>query len=147
MGINKLNLFGAYLAVFILLTSCLIFVFRLLNKQTEEYWGGIVLIATVVPLVYLIYAPGQHKRPTLYFIQLSLMLIFIIAELLLDYIFKIDFRHTKWMLIPYVMLFFAATGGMVGVAAQAGKFWLLLSVVFFLIMTALSFMQHAKTNL
>jgi len=67
--------------------------------------------------------------------------------LLLDYVFKDDFRHTKWVVISYVTLFFAATGGMIGIASQAGKFWMLLSVLLFLIMTSLAFIQHAKTGL
>jgi hypothetical protein len=147
MGITKLNLFGAYVAVFILLTSSLVFIFRLLNQQKAEYWSGIALIITIVPLCFLLYNSSQYKRPPIYFIQLGLIILFIIVELLLDYIFKVDFRHSKWMVISYVTLFFAATGGMIGVASQAGKYWTFSAVFLFLIMTALAFIQHAKTGL
>jgi hypothetical protein len=32
--------------------------------------------------------------------------------------FKVDFRHTQWMAVSYVLLFFAVTGGMLGVVAH-----------------------------
>ena len=147
MDINKLNLFGAYLATFILLTSSLIFVFRLLNLKTAEYWTGVVFMLSAIPIAYLIYASRSIERPTLYYIQLGLMIGFIIIELLLDYIFKVDFRQTKWIVISYVMFFFAGTGGMIGIASQGGKSWTLLSIILFLIMTALAFLQRAKTGL
>jgi len=146
MEIEKLNLFGAYVAIFILITSCLIFIFRLLNQETAEYWTGIAFMLTGIPIVYLIYSSSNIERPTLYYIQLVLMIGFIMIELLLDYIFKVDFRHTKWMAISYVMFFFASTGGMIGVASQAGKSWSISAVILFLTMTTLAFVQRAKTG-
>lgn len=147
MDIYKLNQLGAYLAIFILLTSSLIFVFRLSNQQTAEYWTGIAFMLTAIPIVYLIYLSKNIERPTLYYIQLGLMIGFIVLELLLDYIFKVDFRHTKWMTISYAMFFFASTGGMIGVASQAGKSWSISAVILFLIMTALTIITRAKTGL
>jgi len=147
MDIIKLNLLGAYTAILILFTSCLIFIFRLTNHQTAEYWAGIAFILTAIPIVYLIYSSINIERPTLYYIQLGLMIGLIILELFLDYIFKVDFRHTKWMVISYTMFFFASTGGMIGVASQAGKSWSISAVILFLIMAALAFIQRAKTGL
>ena len=75
------------------------------------------------------------------------MMGFIIIELLLDYVFKVDFRNTRWMTITYVMLFFAGTGGMIGIASQAGKLWAILAIILFFIMTTLVFVQRAKTGM
>ncbi|NKX56546.1 hypothetical protein HGG74_18860 [Arthrobacter sp. E918] len=41
-------------------------------------------------------------------LQISLMLAWLLVEVPLDYIFKVDFRHTRWMIIGYVALFFTA---------------------------------------
>ena len=147
MEIEKINLLGAYVAIFILITSSMVFVFRLLNQETAEYWTGIAFMIAAIPLAYLIYSSTNMDRPKLYFIQLGLMIGFIIIELLIDYIFKVDFRHTKWMAISYVMFFFASTGGMIGIASQAGKSWSIVSIVLFLIMFGLAFFQRAKTGL
>jgi len=74
-------------------------------------------------LVFLLIQAPQLGRPALYYIQVGCMLAWLIVEALLDYILKIDFRHVRWMLISYVVLFFAGAGGMLGVAAQAGRNW------------------------
>jgi len=134
MEINKLNLFGAYLAIFILLTCCLIFIFRLNNQQVAEYWTGIAFIIAAVPLIYLLYTASHFERPILYYVQLGVMLGFITVELFLDYIFKVDFRHTKWMAISYAMFFFAGTGGMIGIASLARKSWSFISIILFFMM-------------
>jgi len=147
MVINKLNLIGAYLAIFILLTSSLIFIFRLTHQQIAEYWTGIAFMLTAIPIVYLIFSSTNFERPTFYYIQLGLMLGFIIVELFLDYVLKVDFRQTRWIVIFYVTMFFASTGGMIGIASQAGKYWTILAIILFLIMTALAFIQRAKTGL
>ena len=147
MGIEKLNLLGAYVAIFILFTSILIFVFRLTNQQVAEYWTGVAFMLAAIPIIYLFYSSTNFERPTLYYIQLGLMIGFIITELLLDYVFKIDFRHTKWMAISYAMFFFAGTGGMIGLASQAGKSWTIISIILFFIMFGLAFFQRAKTGL
>lgn len=49
-------------------------------------------------------------------------------------------------MIIYVTLFFAGTGGMIGVAAQAGPFWTTFAVVLFLVMTGMSFYQRVKSG-
>jgi hypothetical protein len=74
------------------------------------------------------------------------MMAFLIVELMLDYVLKIEFRQIRWLVIPYVMLFFAATGGMIGVASQAGKAWTIAAVASFLIMAILSFVQRFVTG-
>jgi hypothetical protein len=51
------------------------------------------------------------------------------------------------MVIAYVMLYFAGAGGMIGVAAHAGRGWTLSAVVFFLIAAALAFVQRAVTGM
>jgi len=147
MDITKLNILGASISVFILAVCSLIFIFRLFGLDTVEYWFGIVFILTAIPLIYLLYTANQIKRPAIYYIQLGFMIAFIIIELLLDYIFKIDFRNIKWMTITYAVLFFTATGGMIGIASHAGKIWTIAAIILFWIMTILTFVQRTKTGM
>lgn len=102
---------------------------------------------TVIPLVYPLLKAPRLERPMLYYLQIGLMLIFLLVELLLDYVLMIEFRQIGWMVISYVMLFFAATGGMLGVAANAGRSWTLSAVILFLVMAVLAFVQRAVTGL
>jgi hypothetical protein len=75
------------------------------------------------------------------------MLAWLLAEALLDYILKVDFRNTRWIVISYVVLFFAGAGGMLGVAANAGREWSVAAILLFLIMTVLTFVQRAVTGM
>jgi hypothetical protein len=51
------------------------------------------------------------------------------------------------MVISYVVLFFAGTGGMLGVARNAGRGWSILGIILFLIMAILAFVQRAVTGM
>ena len=143
---DRVNLVGAVSAQAIFLVSIAIFCMRLLGKVSVEYWLGILLLLMAIPLVYLLISAPQFNKPTLYYIQIFLMLAYLLVELLLDYVLKFEFRQVRWMVISYVTLFFAGTGGMIGVAGNAGGRWTVLSVILFLIMTALAFIQRAKTG-
>ncbi len=147
MDILKLNLLGAYLSVFALAVCILIFVSRLAEKKSIEHWLGIILIGTIIPYVYFLFNAQKNERPGIYYIQLMCIILFLIVELLLDYIFQLDFRNVRWMLITYVTLFFAATGGMIGIASNGGKLWTIISIILFFIMTALAFIQRSITGM
>jgi len=75
------------------------------------------------------------------------MLAWLVLEALLDYILKVDFRNVRWMVISYVVLFFAGAGGMLGVASNAGHSWSIASIILFLIMAVLTFVQRAITGM
>jgi hypothetical protein len=49
--------------------------------------------------------------------------------------------------IGYVVLFFAGIGGMLGVAANAGRGWNIAALALFLIMAVLTFVQRAVTGM
>ncbi|MGB3860995.1 MAG: hypothetical protein WBE11_19670 [Candidatus Aminicenantaceae bacterium] len=70
----------------------------------------------------------------------------LVVELLLDYVLKVDFRQNQGIVILYVTLFFAGTGGMIGVASHAGKVWTVVTVISFLIMSILAFIQRNITG-
>ena len=147
MELERVNLLGAVVAVFILAICSLIFVFRVSDQSNTEYWLGILFLISAVPLVYMLLTANGFHRPTIYFLQVLVMLAFIVTELLLDYVFKVEFRSVKWMAILYVMLFFGGTGGMIGIASQAGRSWTVVAIVLFLIMAFLAFWQRAKTGI
>ena len=108
---------------------------------------GIASSLVLIPLIYLFVVGLKTNRRMIYFGWLVLMILFALFELIFDDILKVDFRNVQWAVIPYVMFFFAATGGMIGVAAQAGKRWTRLTCVIFLIMGTLAFVQRGITGL
>ena len=46
-----------------------------------------------------------------------------------------------------MVLYFAGAGGMLGVAAQAGRLWTISAVVLFLVAAVLAFVQRAVTGM
>jgi len=147
MDIIKLNKIGAITAIFIMLLCCIIFIFRLRNQTFAEYYTGILFLLCSIPLFILIYYAAEYKRPGIYYLQIILMISFIAVEMFLDYIYKINFRQIKWIAISYTILFFAANGGMIGIATLAGKTWSIITIALFFIMTFLAFFQRYKTGM
>ena len=147
MEINRINLFGAIVANVINISTISIFITRLLGKPDIGHWIGILVQLSIIPLAYLLYSAKSLKRAKIYYVQISLMIVFIIVEFLLDWYPKIDFRDNLTIIIPYVMLFFGATGGMIGVASLAGKEWTVITATSFLIMAVLAFVQRQVTGM
>jgi hypothetical protein len=110
-------------------------------------WIGFTSSLILVPLVYLFVVGLRTGRRKIYFGWLALMCLFAIFEVIVDLILKVDIRSTQSVVIPYVMFFFAATDGMIGIAAQAGKSWSIMATVIFLIMAILAFVHHGITGL
>ena len=147
VSVENVNRVGAIVALTIFAVCILMFCWRLADKPRVEHWLGLTLTLAVIPLVYLMVTAPSFTRPPLYYVQISLMVLFLIVELLLDYVLKIPFREERWMVVAYVTLFFGATGGMLGVAATAGPVWAVSSVCLFLAMAVLAFVQHSKTGM
>jgi hypothetical protein len=145
--LEKTNLLGAIVAVLLYVSAIMVFIFRMLKKPDISHGFGIFEFFLLVPLVYLLLTAPQFDRPALYYIQVGLMITWLILELFIDYILKIDFRQIRWAVIGYVMLFFAGTGGMLGVASLAGQGWMIVASILFLIMAILAFVQRAVTGM
>jgi len=145
--LEKTNLLGAITAIAFYVSAILVFTFRLLGKPQFENWIGYFEFLLAIPLIYLLVQAPKLNRPVLYTIQIGCMLAWLIVEALLDHILKVDFRHVQWMVISYVMLFFAGTGGLLGVASNAGTGWKIAAIVLFLIMAILTFVQRAVTGM
>lgn len=141
------NLVGAITANVYMLLIIAVFVSRILGWFEIGRWVGFASSLIIVPLVYLFVVGLGTGRRKIYFVWLALMVLFALFELVVDQILRIDLRSAQWTVVPYVMFFFAATGGMIGVASQAGKAWAITTVIVFLIMAILAFVQRGITGL
>ena len=146
MPINP-DLLGAITADAFYVSAILVFASRLLGKQQYGHWIGYFEFLLAITLAFLLLIAQRLGRPALYYVQIGCMLAWLVVEALLDYILKIDFRSERWMVIGFVVLFFAGSGGMLGVAANAGRGWGISAIVLFLIMAVLTFAQRAVTGM
>ena len=144
--LKKTDLLGALVAHVIFVSSSITFLCRMAFKLQPGHWIGTPLLLMAFPLGYLLLKAPELQRPTLYTIQIGLMLAWIVVAFLLDYVFKVDFRQTQWMVICYVVLYCAGTGGMIGVAANAGREWTIAAVILFLVAAILAFVQRSVTG-
>ena len=145
--LGRMDLLGAVVAIAFYVSAILVFSFRLLGKPQYGIWIGYFEFLLAIPMVFLLLKASQLERPVLYYIQIGCMLSWLLVVALLDYILKINFRNIRWIVISYVVLFFAGTGGMLGVASNAGREWSISAVVLFLIMAVLTFVQRAVTGM
>ena len=141
------DLVGAITAnVYMLLIIALV-IARILGLLEISRWIGFTSSLVIFPLLYLFIVGLRTSRRKIYFAWLALMILFVLFELIIDQILRVDLRSQQSSIIPYVMFFFAATGGMIGVASQAGKTWAITTVIIFLIMAVMSFVQRGITGL
>lgn len=145
--LERANLAGALVAVAMYGLCIVVFVSRLAGRAQLGHAAGWMQFALAVPLVVLLVLAPRLSRHWLYYLQIGLMLAFLAVEFVLDYALKIDFRGTRAAVIPYVMLFFAGTGGMLGVASLAGRGWSIASGLLFLATAALAFVQRSVTGM
>ena len=144
---ERLNMIGAITAHVIFISSIITFSSRMIFKIGPGHWIGFPILLMFFPLVYLLVKAQRSDRSFLYYIQIILMLVWLIVLFLVDYVYKYDFRQFQWMVISYVVLAFAGMGGMIGVASLAGRGWTISSVILFLIVVILAFVQRAVTGI
>jgi hypothetical protein len=104
-----------------LMNIIMVFIFYLRTKGVQHSlvygvtWGVFILILAGAVLFNI-----RAKRE-LWFIVLPILLaLFLLVELVLDYIMQIEFRSTS-LLGPYLLLYYVSIMGMIGYAFLTGK--------------------------
>lgn len=142
-----LDFVGAVTAIVIYTSSILTFVARMALGPGADAWVGVPILLATVPLGYLLATAPAAGRPFLYYLQVSLMLLWIVLLFVLDYWLELPWRDEPWQLVSFVTLYFAGMGGMIGVASLAGRTWGIAAVVLFFVAGTLAFVQRAVTGL
>jgi len=97
-----------------------IFLSRPAGLQRLELILGIILLVLALPTLYCVMRNAALKRGTWYWLLPLLLVVFLIVELLLEYIFLPGFRQTRW-LGPYLGLYYLSLMGMIGYNFLTGK--------------------------
>lgn len=147
MTVERLDLIGAVTAYVIFLSSILVFALRLAGQRQVGGLAGMPILIMVVPLVYLLIKGTSVGRSWLYYVQISLMIVWIAILFLVDYYPGYEFRDRQPLVIGFVILYFAALGGMVGVAALAGRAWMIGAIVLFFLTLTLAFWSRWATGI
>ena len=144
---KKLDLLGAVVAHVVFISSIITFASRVVLRLQPGHWVGTPILLMAFPLAYLLLRAPEFNRPFLYYVQIGAMLVWLIVLFLVDYVLKYNFRQTQWMVIGFVVLAYAGMGGMIGIAALAGRGWTVSAIILFLIAAVLGIVQRAVTGL
>lgn len=146
MDTETLDLVGAITAMVIYASSIVTFAGRLAFGLGPGHWIGIPVLVAAIPLAYLLVsAPGAGRLP-LYYLQVGLMLTWILGLFVLDYWLGVPWREERWQLVCFITLYFAGLGGMIGVSFLAGRAWGIAAVILFAVAGTLAFVQRALTG-
>ena len=106
--------------VFNISVSALYIAFKFGDSMLVEVFGGIAL-SLIVPftITLLGYLREKAKKRTMIFN--GIILIYLLLELLLDYVLRIHIKEILAINIPFVMVFFAALFSMIYVSYERNK--------------------------
>ena len=88
--------------------------------KLTQVFGGIA-VSMVVPftVTLLAYLRGKGTERTI--ISNGIVLLYLLLEILLDYVFQIPFREILAIQVPYIVVFYAALFSMMAVSYQKNK--------------------------
>jgi hypothetical protein len=113
------------LSIFVIanLTNLLLaamFLFRARGRPKTGNAFGWVAVVLGIPLLAAAVINLLEGRPWWTFVLPGMLVLYNVVEFLLDYLLKIDFRHSRW-LGPYLGLYYLALMGMIGYTFAVGK--------------------------
>lgn len=103
-------------------------------------WGAFVLV-----LAIMITLNARAGREWWTVVLPALFAVFLVLEILLDYILKIEFRNTR-LLGPYLLLYYASLFGMIGYTFQMGKTYGFITLVTYFIHQIATFYSYFRVG-
>jgi hypothetical protein len=90
-----------------------IFLSRPSGLVKVEYILGLVMVSLILPVGLAILLNAMARREWWTIVLPLLLILYLVIELLFDYILKLEFRNTA-LLWPYLLVFYVALMAMVG---------------------------------
>jgi hypothetical protein len=142
---TELFFFILGLANSVLLT--LVFLIRRRRLDLLLRFGWLYLILSA-PAAYGVYLTIREHQSYRYVIFLTIFLVFLAFEGLLDHVAKIDFRENwkkNWpILTPYLALYYAMNYGFIVMPWQSSQIWGLIMLGLFVIQLLANLGSHAR---
>lgn len=137
-------IFGLSAVAFNLLIAG-IFIAQKKNETRLVRTLGIILIFLALPFGYVLVRYLTSGTNIWVRISLGVVLAYLLTELLMDYILKVDFR-SKWTThVPYILLEYAAFFGLIYTAFTISQAWgWAVSVTFWIAMACLIYLYAGK---
>ena len=136
------------ITVFIIanLVNCLmvaIFLTRAAGMNKAEHVLGFILVLLALPVGAAISLNFIYNREWWTIVLPSFFIIVCIAEFLLDYILKFDFRHSS-LLWPYLTVYYMALLGLIGYSFGMGKVYGFITLFSYFLNQAATWYAHTR---
>ena len=101
---------------------------------------GAPIILLIIPFTYTLNEFRKHREETRIIISNALIIIYLLLELLLDYVLLIPFRENLAMHVQYILVFYAAEFSIIGVSFRLNrKMGFVILATFFVLLGCLIF--------
>ena len=122
-----------------------IFVAQKLGQDKLVKTFGILWLWLIIPLALVFVFYWQVGKETQVLLYFGLIFLYMLAELLLDYVFKIDFRSKSITHVPYIILEYIALFSLIAIAFDIDQRWgIVISICFWILMGSLIFLYWDK---
>lgn len=141
VGENILDLFDSMFIVsgfifFVSMISAILLMAR--NKMKTILIFGVILAVLMLPVITILIGTVFLSKDPRFIIFTTLIFVYLLAEFLLDRVFKIDFRSKPSTHIPYIVLEWAAAFSFLfGVIALDATLGWIIAIFFWIFIAAL----------
>jgi hypothetical protein len=105
-----------------------------IDHQTLLKVFGTIVVLLIIPFTISLVGYIKIKAKKKIIISHIIILCYLFLEVMLDYVLKIPFREILALHVPYIMVFYAATFSMIGVARTISRKMGLLVLSTFLVL-------------
>ena len=106
--------------IFNILVSA-VYISTKLDLQTLRQISGFIIISLIVPFSLTLRGYMKKGAEKKIIISNMVVLLYLVLELLLDYVLKIPFREILAIHIPYIIIFYAAEFSMMSVSFNVNR--------------------------
>ena len=98
-----------------------VYVFSKLNQMSLVRIIGVPIIMLIIPFAYTLnrFLKDNEEKRIIY--SNAVIILYLLLELLLDYVLLIPFREILAMHIPYILIFYAAEFSIIGVSFRLNR--------------------------
>ena len=115
-----------------------IFIAQKLGQDKLVRILGILWLWLIIPLALAFVSYWQQGRETRILVSFGFVFFYMLVELLLDYVFRVDFRARPITHVPYILLEYVALFGLIVIAFDVNRGWgWAVTICFWLLMGSL----------
>jgi hypothetical protein len=98
-----------------------VYVFSKLDQMTLVQAIGVPIIMLIIPFTYTLKEFLKENKEKRIIFSNAVIILYLLIELLLDYILLIPFRENLAMHIPYILVFYAAEFSIIGISFKLNR--------------------------